>query len=957
MPEHIFISYRRKDSAQVGALAAALKAEGLTVWLDRDEIEDAASIQRRIDAGLAEAGALLAWYSADYPRSRACQWELTAALIAAGAEKDPVRRLLIVNPEATAEHIQPVQARDLQHLAFAGDYADLARRIKAAVAPIVGTLGALRRLTRPEWHGAHGLGSNRFVGRVADLWAVHSALAAGNHAIVAGLPAPRAAGELAQVRGSGGIGKSLLAEEYALRFGAWWPGGVFWLRAYGNSDDPDETAADLAARREATYGSQLAGFAQELGLDTRDKTDAQIRADLGRRLTEPYLWIVDDLPACGRAELERWLAPSSSGQTLVTTRSRRLDGLGAEIDLALLPPEDARALLTLDHSPKPEETNTVEDILRLLDGHALALDVARSACCRQGYAGFLARLEHPDRDALALAAEIARDLPNGHNPHIAATLLGSVRQLDAQGLDCLRLAAQLAAAPIPRDLLAACLAEADRLEHPDAEDRADLGLQQALDHSLAEEAEGPQSVTVHTLVGRTLRFHDPAPERQHQLRRAVLRVLNRVMAAATDIREHRRLLPLLPHALALATDSNNLESLYLAGWLGMFEFEGGRYRNAQTWYEFQCRGRLSLLGEAHPEILISMGNLANSLWLQGDLASARALQEQVLETRREVLGEMHPETLRSINGLAVTIRDQGEGASAQKLQRQCLEAQLQVLGKDHPDTLTSMSNLAQTLLDQGDVNASLALLEQVLEASNKLLGSTHRRTICCMNDLAGALRDKGDLTGARKLQERTLGISKRVLGEDHPNTLTSMNNLADTLRDHGDLAGARALQEQVLESSRRLQGEEHTDTLTCMSNLAITLQAQGNLDGSCMLQEQALEASRRVLGMEHPGTLNCMHNLALTLGDQGDLAGSRALQEKVLEVRRRVLGEEHPDTLLSMNNLAITLWQMGEHHVAMQRMQAAAEGRTSVLGPNHPYTLGSQQAAGQMRAALNRQTG
>ena len=40
----------------------------------------------------------------------------------------------------------------------------------------------------------------------------------------------------AQVRGLGGIGKSLLAEEYALRFGAAYPGGIFWLRAYGNDD-------------------------------------------------------------------------------------------------------------------------------------------------------------------------------------------------------------------------------------------------------------------------------------------------------------------------------------------------------------------------------------------------------------------------------------------------------------------------------------------------------------------------------------------------------------------------------------------------------------------------------------------------------------------------------------------------------------------------------------------------
>jgi hypothetical protein len=40
----------------------------------------------------------------------------------------------------------------------------------------------------------------------------------------------------AQLRGMGGNGKSLLAREYAIRFGGAYPGGVFWLNAYGNDD-------------------------------------------------------------------------------------------------------------------------------------------------------------------------------------------------------------------------------------------------------------------------------------------------------------------------------------------------------------------------------------------------------------------------------------------------------------------------------------------------------------------------------------------------------------------------------------------------------------------------------------------------------------------------------------------------------------------------------------------------
>ena len=49
-----------------------------------------------------------------------------------------------------------------------------------------------------------------------------------------------------------------------------------------------------------------------------------------------------------------------------------------------------------------------------------------------------------------------------------------------------------------------------------------------------------------------------------------------------------------------------------------------------------------------------MGNLADTLWAQGDLSGARELQEQVLEFQRRLLGAEHPETLRTMSNLART---------------------------------------------------------------------------------------------------------------------------------------------------------------------------------------------------------------------------------------------------------------------------------------------------------------
>ncbi|QTF94207.1 toll/interleukin-1 receptor domain-containing protein [Halomonas sp. BM-2019] len=722
-PWDLFISYRRTDADIVDALAAALERAGVGVWLDRSEIDDADSIQARIDQGLANSRALLAWYSADYPHSRPCQWELTAALIAARGETAPVRRLLVVNPEIDADHLVLPELRDIEHLSAPAGVSDaagvdtLAERIVKLLQPIQGTFGA-RALARPPWHGYAALGSNRFVGRVQALWDIHAALSAGDFAIVSGQPAPVSRGQLAQVRGSGGIGKSLLAEEYALRFGAFWPGGVFWLRAYGHSDRPEESAAALAQRRDDEYRDQLGNFALAQGVDIRELDTRQIRALLTNRLQElgPYLWIVDDLPDGDRAELERWLAPSSNGQTLLTTRSRRHDALGKPIDLGLLPHSDARALLTRDHAPQDDaERKAVEDILTRLEGHALALDVARAACQRQGYQGFLARLQQPDRDALALAAELAGELPNGHNPSIAVTFLGSIQALPPEGLDFLRLCAQLAAAPVERSLVARCLAIVEGLEEETAEDRADLGMHQAIQASLAEAVRGRQAATVHTLIARTLRLHDAAEtDRQRALREAALNVLASDLEQVTDIRHHDALQDALAHARVLAEQPGTAAEYALTGWLGRYELERANYRDAERLYRQQSEGYTRLFSEAHPDTLTSMNNLAVTLRDLGDLAAARVLHELVLAACRRVLGEEHPHTLSSMNNLAGTLRAQGDLAAARALQEQVLAARRRVLGEEHTDTSITAWNLLMTLYEMQDDPAAHTILDENL---------------------------------------------------------------------------------------------------------------------------------------------------------------------------------------------------------------------------------------------------
>jgi hypothetical protein len=63
-----------------------------------------------------------------------------------------------------------------------------------------------------------------------------------------------------------------------------------------------------------------------------------------------------------------------------------------------------------------------------------------------------------------------------------------------------------------------------------------------------------------------------------------------------------------------------------------------------------------VLGEDHPDTLITASSLARDLSGLGDYQQARALDEDTLARRRRVLGENHPDTRASAENLGEILR-------------------------------------------------------------------------------------------------------------------------------------------------------------------------------------------------------------------------------------------------------------------------------------------------------------
>ena len=260
--------------------------------------------------------------------------------LAAQTEGDPRRRVLVINPESGADHIHPIELRDAKFRNAPntdGEMQQLVQSIVKHVATIDGPLADIHPLTAPNWYGiTRRLNPLRrtLEGNVGGALAAACGRCGADHW------RNRGQGGIGQVQGLGGVGKSLLAEEYALHFGAAYPGGSsgcapmatmtprpLWGRSNGG-----------ATRRPSAPDRRAAGH-RHPGL-----TAEQIEGALARKIAsegKPCLWVVDDVPNGLDGEaLRRWFAPHPLARTLFTTRSREYGSLAKGIDLSVLTPDE-----------------------------------------------------------------------------------------------------------------------------------------------------------------------------------------------------------------------------------------------------------------------------------------------------------------------------------------------------------------------------------------------------------------------------------------------------------------------------------------------------------------------------------------------------------------------------------------------------------------------------------------
>jgi CHAT domain-containing protein len=174
----------------------------------------------------------------------------------------------------------------------------------------------------------------------------------------------------------------------------------------------------------------------------------------------------------------------------------------------------------------------------------------------------------------------------------------------------------------------------------------------------------------------------------------------------------------------------------------------------------------------------------------GNYQKAEPLYQRSLAIREKVLGQEHPDVALSLNNLANLYQNMGNYQKAEPLYQRSLAIWEKVLGQEHPDVALSLNNLALLYKEMDNYQKAEPLYQRSLAILEKVLGQEHPLVATSLNNLAVLYKEMGNYQKAKPLYQRSLAILEKVLGLEHPLVATSLNNLALLYQAQGDIARA-----------------------------------------------------------------------------------------------------------------------------------------------------------------------
>ena len=751
-------------------------------------------------------------------------------------------------------------------------------------------------------------GAVKFVGREEELSILHQQLQ------------ENVQGTISAITGMGGVGKTELALQYAMRYQSNYSGGICWLQVKG-----------------IDIGTQIVQFGRlYLKLDPPEDLDvpAQVKFCWLHWPPGEALVVLDDVINYEQVKPYLPLPTETRFKILITTRFQ-LGRTVKTLPIDVLAEDAALALLEAQIGSEriQRERESAKQLCAWLEFLPLGLELVGRYLYREpdlSLTSMQQRLKDKGLDERAIRrADADMTSPLG----VAAAFEVSWEKLEepVKRLGCLL--SLFGLAPIPWSLVQ----EIDNTRDPS--NLVAVSLLQRV---------GEGSYRLHQLIREFLReklkHSGWADELEESYCRAMVSQSKQIPQplTQTSIEDIAVTIPHISEAANTLSDHLRDEDLIIPfTYLGYFYQNQGLYTQAEPWY-VKCLALVQTrLGKFHGDLATSLNNLAELYRAQGRYSEAEPLYQEALKLRKDLLGENNPDVATSLNNLAELHRERGRYTEAELLYSEALQFREQLLGENHPAVADSLSGLAALYLGRGQYDEAESYYDRVLKLRQNLLGSDHPDVATSLNHLSNLYSAQGRYGEAESLCRQALEIRQHLLGYQHPDVADNLNSLAAIYYSQGRYSEAEAQFTQALKLRQEVLGSSHPDVANSLNNLGYLYCSQSRYDEAEPLLDQALQLRRSSLGDCHPELAISFDSLATLYIAKNRYGDSESLYRQALQIRQQLFGYSHPDIAASLDKLAVLYHTQKNYSLAEPLFFHALSLRQSLLGENHPDTLTS----------------
>ncbi|MGI9628280.1 MAG: tetratricopeptide repeat protein, partial [Longimicrobiales bacterium] len=309
--------------------------------------------------------------------------------------------------------------------------------------------------------------------------------------------------------------------------------------------------------------------------------------------------------------------------------------------------------------------------------------------------------------------------------------------------------------------------------------------------------------------------------------------------------------------------------------------ESQRFEEANTLMQTVRRLREEGEGET-PALATAVHNIAHltGLW-KDDVEGAERLYREALSMRRRIFPGGHPDIPLTMQEIARVIELRGRWSEADSLYGEAFSEWSDLYGSNHPHLANLRANQANLRYRNGDLDAAAEAYEDIVRLYRVQGDAT--LTSVSIHNLGVIERERGAYASADSLLAEALELRRSYLEEPHSDIAQSLSSRSMLNNLRGRFDEAEALARASLSQYEAVLPADHSAFVWPRRELGIALVAQGRSDEGAPLLEDAATSLQEMLNAADPQLGRTKLWLGIARVRQGDTDSGRELIEEALE--------------------------------------------------------------------------